>query len=337
MKPFHDDGRIGRRFRNLMNADTTYKSLAMRSRRSLCSIPSQLLGVIFVLIYLLMYLVLYMSLLKVPQVSLTGEQNSQKLGPLIDFEAETQKSLQYVQSIKDTKRQLVFVHIPKAAGTTIEEVGGLQAKLDWGSCRFNHRPKRQGGVCRYPPGQFEWPSKIGYWHLPPQFFPLKGVNPYENFDLFAVVRDPRERLLSEFLYVCKKEKNSNWNAIACDQSRIRDPIYFNEWIQGKLSASRSLAVDYLEQNGHYTPQYDFIVANGNVRMVDYVLRMKELKTEFQPLMDAYGIHVALPTHKKNAARDEITDLSVEHIDKTTDNMLIRIYEHDFDLMVGGHQ
>jgi hypothetical protein len=80
-----------------------------------------------------------------------ASKSSQQLRSLIDLEAETKKSLQYVKSIKNTKRQLVFVHIPKAAGTTIEGVGGLQAKLSWGSCRFNHRPRRPGGVCLYPP------------------------------------------------------------------------------------------------------------------------------------------------------------------------------------------
>ena len=181
-------------------------------------------------------------------------------------------------------------------------------------------------------------------HLFPSFPPqslLKGVNPYENFDLFAVVRDPRERLLSEFLYICrrakKKAKNSSWNAIPCDQSRRRDKGYFNEWLQEKLSANRSLAADYLNQNGHYTPQYEFVMANGNVRMIDYVLRMHDLKTEFQSLMDAYGIHATLTTNKKNAARNETTDLSVIHIGKNTDNMLVQVYEQDFDLLVGGHQ
>jgi hypothetical protein len=306
------------------------------SKRSPPLITNQRLAFLFVLIYLLIHLV-FQGSLTVEQSIDGASKNLPQWTPLIDLEAETQKSLQYVQSIKDTKRQLVFVHIPKAAGSTIEEVGGLQAKLSWGSCRFNHRPKRKGGICLYPPGQFEWPSKIGYWHLPPQFFPLKGVNPYENFDLFTVVRDPRERLLSEFLYVCKKKQNRNWNAIACDQSRIRDETYFNQWLQEKLSANRSSPADYLDQNGHYTPQYEFIMANGNVRMIDYVLRMHDLKTEFQSLMDAYGIHATLTTNKKNAARNETTDLSVIHIGKKTDNMLVQVYGQDFDLLVGGHQ
>ena len=89
---------------------------------------------------------------------INGESTVQR----IDLQQEIQKGLEYSRSIKNTKRKLLFVHIPKTAGTTIEEVGGLQAKLAWGSCLFNHRPKRSGNVCRYPPGQFEWPTRIGY-------------------------------------------------------------------------------------------------------------------------------------------------------------------------------
>lgn len=81
--------------------------------------------------------------------------------PPIDLQAEVQRGRDYAKSFTNTKRKLVFVHIPKTAGTTIEEVGGLQAKEPWGSCLFNHRPRRKGGVCKYPPGQFEWPMKIG--------------------------------------------------------------------------------------------------------------------------------------------------------------------------------
>jgi hypothetical protein len=88
---------------------------------------------------------------------------------------------------------------------------------------------------------------------------------------------------------------------------------------------------------HSTIQYEFIVANGNVRMIDYVLRMDALKTEFQPLMDAYGINATLPTRRMNVAQNETTELTVKDIGTKTDNMLVQIYEHDFDLLIGDHQ
>jgi hypothetical protein len=254
--------------------------------------------------------------------------------PIIDLEKETQKSLQYVQSIKSTRRKLKFVHIPKAAGSTIEEVLGLQAKLAGGSCLFNHKPKR--GVCKYPTGQFEWPMKIGYWHLPTQLFPLMETNPYQDAELFAVVRDPLDRLVSEFGYICKRKRNPKWwDAIECNQTRIFDPTYLNEWLQVKLAnGTQSFSAEtYLDQSGHYTPQYDFIVANGNVRMIDYVLRMEDLENEFAPLMHAFQISAILPEKKHNAARNDTRDLEVRHLDYKTMGIVRKRYANDLDFLM----
>ena len=45
---------------------------------------------------------------------------------------------------------LLFFHIPKTAGTAIEYAAGVNPDhpLAWGSCRFNHKPKRD--ICHYP-------------------------------------------------------------------------------------------------------------------------------------------------------------------------------------------
>jgi hypothetical protein len=52
------------------------------------------------------------------------------------------------------KRALKFFHIPKTAGTAIEYAAGAIHGLQWGSCLFNHRPKRE--ICQYPQGSYEW-------------------------------------------------------------------------------------------------------------------------------------------------------------------------------------
>ncbi|KAL3935563.1 MAG: hypothetical protein SGBAC_008942 [Bacillariaceae sp.] len=258
---------------------------------------------------------------------------------IISLEQEIQKSKDYVNSIKDTKRNLVFVHIPKTAGSTIEDVGA-KTKLSWGSCRFNHRPKR--ALCKKPkmlyPNEFEWPMKVGYWHIPPYYFPLMGSNPYRNVDLFAIIRDPLERLLSEFYYVCRKKlKPEYWDIIDCNRTRVHEPEYLNYWLRREINNSKSsldmtrTAKDVLFRNGHYTPQYDFLVSPDQVRMVDYVMHMKNLKDEFQPLMDAYGINAAMPPRKANVAHEE-RDLSAEHLDHDTNAMVNDRYGKDFELL-----
>lgn len=167
-----------------------------------------------------------------------------------------------------------------------------------------------------------------------------GINPYENADLFAVIREPMDRLLSEFYYICRKEVNKNWKAVECDKSRIHDSTYLNEWIYSKIGvpanttgSHRMTPEDYLDHNGHFTPQYDFLVSRmAEIRMVDYVLRMDDsLEDDFATLMEAYDIPAAMPPHKRNAARNETHDLVPNHYDAATLAAIERKYREDLDL------
>jgi hypothetical protein len=124
-----------------------------------------------------------------------GEATKLGLQTPNSFQEEKARSLFYVSQLKSTRRTLKFFHIPKAAGTAIEHVAGEQLNMPWGSCLFNHRPKRT--ICNYPPSKFEWPRHYGWWHLPAQLFPMGRMNPYDGAELFAVVRDPFDRLVSE--------------------------------------------------------------------------------------------------------------------------------------------
>lgn len=276
----------------------------------------------------------------------TSTQHTEYNYPL-DLETELRRGYDYAHSIQNTTRHLKFVHIPKAAGSALEEVAGVQAQIDWGSCLFRHRPKRPGGVCRYPPGQlFEWPRGIGWWHLPPYLFPLLGkTDPYEDADLFVVVRNVSERLLSEFYYTCWKNKTE------CDATRMHEASYLNEWMTERLNKTslpvsnqrdtRSVqAQDFLDHNGHFTSQYDFVVAPLGVRMVDYVLQMDRLEEEFPALMKAYGLDgiISLPIHKTNTIRNHNntttnTDphLQVEHINASVRELIQNVYRHDLEL------
>lgn len=106
----------------------------------------------------------------------------------------------------------------------------------------------------------------------------------------------------------------------------------NQWLQNKLSHKNfSDAKTYLQDNGHFTPQYDFLVNRHGVRMVDYVLRMEELPEQFHKLMDAYSLNIRMAEQKMNAARNSTTHLEVQDLDETTIKAVRRVFPHDFDL------
>lgn len=250
-------------------------------------------------------------------------------------DAELRKnSMQYVRSIKSLNRAkaLKFYHIPKTAGTAIEYAAG-SANIAWGSCLFNHIPKRD--VCRYPESSKEWPQHVGWWHVPPHFFPVAGADPYQGAELFAVVRDPYDRMLSEFIYICTL-KVFDWRPDQCNRTRLLEPEYMNDWLRSKLTsrAKHSGARLYLADNGHFTPQYDFLIAPNEVRMVDYVLRLGGgLDADFDSLMKAFRLsHLKLK--KLNALGAEPRSeqhLSVADLGKETLDIIHETYPGDFKL------
>ena len=184
----------------LPKEDTAKMKLAMALTKSFVSTRKALSFLVFVSVCLALQGLAVLIFDQRIQIN-TGEGIQQQVQRQISrerFEDEKAESLNYVRQLKRTRRTLKFFHIPKAAGTAIEHVAGEQKRLPWGSCLFNHKPKRT--ICNYPPSDFEWPRNYGWWHLPAQLFPVAGADPYAGAELFAVIRDPFDRLVSE---VCR--------------------------------------------------------------------------------------------------------------------------------------
>lgn len=61
---------------------------------------------------------------------------------VVEIDKETlDAALNYTHSIKQFNRRLKFLHIPKNAGSAIEEIAGGERPQPWGGCLFKHRPR----------------------------------------------------------------------------------------------------------------------------------------------------------------------------------------------------
>jgi hypothetical protein len=246
---------------------------------------------------------------------------------------EKEAALSYVKSIKSFSRTLKFFHIPKTAGTAIESAAGKH-KIAWGSCLFSHKPRRS--ECSYPKGG-EWPRNTGWWHVPSQLFPMQDINPYQGAELFGAIRDPYERMVSEFYYICTL-KVLSWRPDQCDRTRLFDKEYMNEWLRAKMKDQLKdpSGLSYLRDNGHFTSQYDFIFGPHQVRMIDHVLPIDDadLSEKFSRLMEAFSLD-KVKLQKLNAlgaaARESGAHLEVEHLDQQTLACIDELYEKDFML------
>ena len=90
-------------------------------------------------------------------------QPTRRIIPPFSWDDQLRDAHNYIQSFANVGRTihpqrkkqhqydpLLFFHIPKTAGTAIEYAAGMNPDrpLAWGSCRFNHTPKRD--ICHYP-------------------------------------------------------------------------------------------------------------------------------------------------------------------------------------------
>jgi hypothetical protein len=118
----------------------------------------------------------------------------------------TVEAYTYAQSFIDIDRRLLFVHIPKTAGSTMEiDVAlGQDRNLTWGECMFlsgaSGCPVVRDAKNRFGRAKNSLPS---YWHVPVHYFALHSYNPYDA-DTFAVIRHPVDRVVSEYQYVCRR-------------------------------------------------------------------------------------------------------------------------------------
>jgi hypothetical protein len=252
--------------------------------------------------------------------------------PLYNATAEKAQALLYTKSFQSLERPLKFLHIPKTAGSAIENAAGENG-INWGSCAFFHKPKRD--ICDYP--GTEWPMRIGWWHLPTYVFPLAESDPYQHAEVFGVIRDPYERMVSEFYYICTL-KVKDWRPDQCNRSKLHESTYMNQWLMRKMhDRETKTAAGYLLDNGHFTPQFEYIVGPHETRYVDYILRLDDtLNPQFAHLMQVFGLgHVklkkfqALGSAEDFKDRSDDTHLTTDALDKHTLDWIHNRYSQDF--------
>jgi len=160
------------------------------------------------------------------------------------------------------KHKIIFIHIPKCAGSSIEVFFDLQHK----SCLYE--PKNilsvilQNKKVAFAPQHFTIEMVKNY-------LLMQGVN-YEEFLKFTFVRNPYDRMVSEFLWQVEHKKLN---------SHISKHD-FETWLKAALSSEKI--------NDHLLPQIAFTTEKPNNHF-DFIGRVERFNDDFSKLLSMIGI------------------------------------------------
>ena len=207
-----------------------------------------------------------------------------------------------VSCIFGKRYEMTFIHIPKNAGTFIEELG-KENGYKWGIYNdFTKKPKPN--------------NRCSHWHIPPRYFKDDDKKYFKNSKSFCIFRDPHERIISEFKYINRRNKN------------IVTKDNLNKYIH---SLPNKIEKDKLAQDCHLIPQYEYIYDTNGDRFCDEILDFKNLNADIHNLNSKYHLGLKnINTSKKNDT--SFSGLTKNDLDEQSVKIIESLYAKDFKLM-----
>lgn len=174
------------------------------------------------------------------------------------------------------KYKCIHIHIPKCAGSSID-------------CALNNKDGN-GFVKR----KKMWRQHVTANETKKHYASEKQWNEYFKF---TIVRNPFERLVSSYNFVCSKAQPSD----------SRDLLLFKHFVfrTGPFKKKLNPNLTHYRGNRYHQikPSVEYIYENNNL-LVDYVGRFENLENEWDFICEKLGTNIKLPHRNKNNRKDK---------------------------------
>jgi len=212
----------------------------------------------------------------------------------------------YLDPVLQGSAILKFIHIPKNAGSTVEEAG-RNSGFFWGMYDLS------GSIMTA--NQPSCDGEDTFWHRIPT-----GVN-NASIHTFCVVRDPIARALSEMRF----ELTYKWDDPdhVWDDTRCVDKKWLNTKIQS--SSKNMIHAKYV---CHWLPQYKY------VRNCDHVLLFERLEENLQELANYYNfkLNMSVPAAMNDRQKLGRCDIDESDLFRETHTLLMERYSIDYEIL-----
>ncbi|MEK7168070.1 MAG: sulfotransferase family 2 domain-containing protein [Patescibacteria group bacterium] len=199
------------------------------------------------------------------------------------------------------KHKIIFIHIPKAGGSSIEKAFGL-----YGS-------NNKGDNAPDPNIFYGIENGKALQHLTALEIKDKiPENIWNAYFKFSFVRNPFDRLVSEY----------SWRLEKLKKNKIPN-ISFSEFLdQYLLPAINGDNTDTLSD--HFKLQTEFLF-NQDALLVDFVGRLENFNEDFKTICQKIGVKIKLPHENKTRHQD-----CQRYYNDETKKIVSKIYQKDLE-------
>ena len=201
----------------------------------------------------------------------------------------------------------IFVHVPRTAGSSIEQVLGI-----WGD-------DNKGTLTPARPDMlFGLVGTKALQHLNARDVRDRlGDEVYRSYFKFAIVRNPYDRVVSTY-HIRKKH---------FPKIQMSFPDFVQKRIAGKKSFFRDLFMSKAEKalEDQFEGQHEFLSDEKGALLVDFIGKYESLDGDFEKIGDRLGLKVKLP--KTNLSRHE--DYR-KYYDEELKKTVRDVYRKDFE-------
>lgn len=226
---------------------------------------------------------------------------------------------------KRGRPKVELVHITKTGGSALE-AAAADAGITWGACHYNgnleniHCNKitnreafthsKEINELAVNLNSFKSYGMGAPWHIPPHWF---KEYPFEGRITFVMVRNPYERLISEFY--CP------WAGYKGPSENLYNATIMNEWIRNEILRTVSEGV-----NMHKIPQHFYVYDKFGNRVVDHILHFEYYDHDIMQLSNWYDLGLSLPQEVNEAKQGD--DEEEEEVHQTS--IYSKLTINDFD-------
>jgi hypothetical protein len=209
----------------------------------------------------------------------------------------------------------IFVHIPKAAGTSIEKYLGMGSIKEL----FSYKPVKETGLI-YDDTLLTLAQQNELANVTPQHIRaeiLQQILPSEVFNSFwkfTVARHPYTKMLSEYSYVNKEHipKLIEFKGLS-----------FTAFLSKAFALEEDLQVSLFDN--HLASQKSFIVNDNGDLLVDSLFKFEELEACIVALQERTKASATFPHSRQTTSSADLSLLSDE-----SKELIYQKFKEDFD-------